>query len=427
MGFKNTQNIIQTFGKAAICALLINLAACQENDELPTEKAIGEVQTELSVAVNPLSASTVLDYAPYQEVADLIDGNYIDDVNWGEIALDLENYLKDNLELSDQAKLDIRSAFTFQDSGNFEDIANNFAMAFQHAYDGQIGETSYTFPEIIELMTYRTIFTLDRDTHIRINNTSSNNSTPSNVQDKMISSHIGYFSLRSFSNGADTDIDAAIQRLKDQGATAFIFDLRGNKGGYIDEAIAISDNFLEKGLILTEIEGSTTTEHYATGNDDIDGMPLIILIDDNSASSAEIVTAALKENGRSIVLGQNSYGKGVFQKIFNLSTNDEFRLTGGFQLTPSGSNVQNIGLPPTMHVGTQPHTSQQNRPARSYPNPLNIDEYPAQPDSICTVKQGENMSILDPEIRDDETLLCALETLQQNRVFTSVQPFTNSF
>ena len=173
------------------------------------------------------------------------------------------------------------------------------------------------------------------------------------VQAKMkhIGGHkIGYVSLAGFTRGAHAELRNAIERLKGDGAEGLVFDLRNNGGGLLDEGVLVASIFQDSGPVVT-IEGRERDKQTldATG-DAIDTGPVAVLVNGNTASASEIVTAALKENDLAIVVGTRTYGKGVFQEVIPLNAGGALDITVGEYLTADGTSILGKGVVPDDRV-----------------------------------------------------------------------------
>lgn len=162
---------------------------------------------------------------------------------------------------------------------------------------------------------------------------------------------IGYAQLATFSRGAHGELRDEIERLRKRGAEGFVLDLRGNGGGLLDEAVLVASIFQEEGPVVT-IEGRSRDRRTleATGNALEDLGPLVVLVDGDTASASEIVTAALKENDLATVIGTTTYGKGVFQEVIPLQAGGALDLTVGEYLTSNGTSILGKGVKPDERV-----------------------------------------------------------------------------
>jgi carboxyl-terminal processing protease len=151
---------------------------------------------------------------------------------------------------------------------------------------------------------------------------------------------VAYVKLASFTSGAHGEVGQAVRGLIKKGAKAVVLDLRDNGGGLLNEAVLISSIFIPEGKIVTT-RGRSRPERVfeATGNSISTKIPVVVLVNDQSASASEIVTGALKDRGRATVVGTRTFGKGVFQEIKQLSNGGALDITVGEYFTPSGKNL----------------------------------------------------------------------------------------
>jgi carboxyl-terminal processing protease len=166
---------------------------------------------------------------------------------------------------------------------------------------------------------------------------------------------IGYVRITSFNGTAYEGLAKAIDQIEGElgdDVQGFILDLRNNPGGLLNQAIAISNAFLEKGeIVSTRSRNDDDIQRYnAKGGDLIDGKPLIVLINGGSASASEIVAGALKDHGRAILLGTTTFGKGSVQSIIELPGHGAMRLTTARYYTPAGISIQGKGIEPDIEV-----------------------------------------------------------------------------
>jgi carboxyl-terminal processing protease len=169
---------------------------------------------------------------------------------------------------------------------------------------------------------------------------------------------MGVVQIASFSSGVHGEFALAVRRLVRQGAKGLVIDLRGNGGGLLDEAVLVSSVFVPNGVIVTT-KGRKRPERVlrATG-DLITRKPLVVLVDRNTASASEIVTAALRERLGAKVVGLRTFGKGVFGELFDLPNGGAIDLTLGNYYTPKGHNLGGKGITPDVkardNVKTRP-------------------------------------------------------------------------
>jgi len=166
---------------------------------------------------------------------------------------------------------------------------------------------------------------------------------------------VGYVQISSFNEQTTADLQTAVENLKKQigpKLKGYIIDLRNNPGGLLDQAISVSDAFLDQGaIVLTKGRNLEETQRAdARPGDLTDGKPLIVLINGGSASASEIVAGALQDHHRATILGTRSFGKGSVQTIIPLGSNGALRLTTARYYTPSGHSIQAKGIEPEVVV-----------------------------------------------------------------------------
>jgi len=173
------------------------------------------------------------------------------------------------------------------------------------------------------------------------------------VVSKLIDKEIGYLRLRSFNENSSSQLKKEILKLeKNEKLLGYIFDLRNNPGGLLSQAIKISDFFLEDGEIVST-KGRKSQENrkfFANKGDEIKGKPLLVLINNGSASASEIVAGALQDQKRAILLGETSYGKGSVQSIMPLRNRGAIRLTISKYYLPSGKSISEVGVVPDIKI-----------------------------------------------------------------------------
>ena len=164
---------------------------------------------------------------------------------------------------------------------------------------------------------------------------------------------LGYVRLKSFNENSDKQFFIFIKKYeKNSKIKAYILDLRNNPGGLLTQAINITDFFLDDGEIVSTKgrNSSETRKFFARKGDEINGKPIIVLINNGSASASEIFAGALKDHKRAIILGENSYGKGSVQSIIPLRNGGGMRLTISKYYLPSGDSISEVGVTPDIVV-----------------------------------------------------------------------------
>jgi len=174
------------------------------------------------------------------------------------------------------------------------------------------------------------------------------------VDSKWLTDNIAYIRISQFNSETHLDVKQALMHFIDHPSKnlhGLILDLRNNPGGLLDSAVAISDEFLESGLIVsTKSRSFADEEYFANPGDSLKGKPIIIMVNNGSASASEIVAGALRDNHRGIILGNQTFGKGSVQTIKPLTTQTAMKLTISRYYAPSGQAIQNKGLTPDIEV-----------------------------------------------------------------------------
>ena len=184
------------------------------------------------------------------------------------------------------------------------------------------------------------------------------------VKSHMEPNNIAYIRLTGFNEQTDSGLRKAYQTLKSQAGgnlRGVVLDLRNNPGGLLDQAVAVSDDFLDQGeIVSTRARNPDDSQRWnAKSGDMTDGLPLVLLTNGGSASASEIVAGALQDHRRAVVLGTRTFGKGSVQTVIPLTGNGAMRLTTARYYTPSGRSIQGLGIAPDVEVAAsrteQPH------------------------------------------------------------------------
>ena len=173
------------------------------------------------------------------------------------------------------------------------------------------------------------------------------------VISKIVDNKVGYLRLRAFNENSSSQLKKEISKIeKNKKLVGYILDLRNNPGGLLSQAVTISDFFLNDGEIVST-KGRKKRENrkfFAKKGDKIDGKPLIVLINNGSASASEIVAGALQDQKRAILLGETTFGKGSVQSIIPLKNRGAIRLTISKYYLPSGKSISDVGVVPDIKV-----------------------------------------------------------------------------
>lgn len=170
------------------------------------------------------------------------------------------------------------------------------------------------------------------------------------VTSKLLADSVGYVSLSEFDTGSASEVIYNIKKLSAQNAKGIVLDLRDNPGGYLTEAIELADFFLPKDVEIMSIDYKTFEDEVIRDEENGYKIPVVVLINQNSASASEIVAAALQKNGRAKVVGTKSYGKGTVQDVIRLPQGDGFKLTVAEYKGPGQMKINGVGVKPDYEV-----------------------------------------------------------------------------
>jgi carboxyl-terminal processing protease len=163
---------------------------------------------------------------------------------------------------------------------------------------------------------------------------------------------VGYIAHTLFTERSADEMKQAITELKAQGATRYILDMRGNRGGLVSTAVAIADMWLDDGVIFIEQKADGTESAESASKGVLVDAPLVVIVDSGSASAAEIVAGALQDHGRATLVGEKTYGKGSVQLIHELPDKSSLHVTNAQWLTPNRRPISGNGLQPDVLIAT---------------------------------------------------------------------------
>ena len=172
------------------------------------------------------------------------------------------------------------------------------------------------------------------------------------VNSCMLDGDVGYISLYEFSGDCSPSFAVHLDNLMSQGAKALVIDLRDNPGGWVDDAQKVADMFLEEGNVASLVYRDGTTELYTTTTDGKENpIPLVVLVNEYSASASEILAGALQDRGRATIVGTQTFGKGVVQYVLPVGTRGAgMQLTVAQYYTPNGNEVHKVGITPDIEA-----------------------------------------------------------------------------
>ncbi len=172
------------------------------------------------------------------------------------------------------------------------------------------------------------------------------------VKKKVIDKEIGYVKINQFQQRTAVELEKALRNLQEEGIDSLILDLRNNPGGLLKAAVDVAEQFLPENKLVVYIKGRTgkKTEYFTRGNRPFYNWPMVVLVNQGSASASEIVAGALKDWKRAVIIGVKTFGKGSVQSVIPLSDGSGLRLTTAKYYTPNGISIQNTGIEPDIEV-----------------------------------------------------------------------------
>ncbi len=246
------------------------------------------------------------------------------------------------------------------------------------------------------------------------------------VKSEIKADDVAYIRISSFSEEVDKNIKDALAKMQKDTKNQIkgvVLDVRNNPGGLLDQAVAIADLFLNEGEIVSTRSRNEedTIKYNATKGDIINGLPIVVLINDGSASASEIVAGALQDHKRAIVMGQKSFGKGSVQSVIPFSKYGAIRLTTARYYTPSGRSIQAKGIEPDIEV----------KPAKieeydldgftiseaELKNALKNDNNDKTDNDKQSAKDTENSQ--DDDMKNDYQLLRAVDTIKALNIYNN--------
>ncbi len=245
-----------------------------------------------------------------------------------------------------------------------------------------------------------------------------------------VEDNIGYLRISRFSEQTFEGLKDAVQELTvsigKENLRGFVVDLRNNPGGLLDQAIAVSDAFLNRGeIVSTRGRHANETQRFNARSGDLtDGKPIVILINGGSASASEIVAGALQDHGRATIVGTRSFGKGSVQTIIPLGANGALRLTTAKYFTPSGVSIQAKGIDPDIRVTQELPEDLVGRPTVQPRGEASLRGHLTGEDGEEEEESG-SLAYVPPDPEDDDQLGYALDLLRGLQVNSAFPPDPN--
>lgn len=171
------------------------------------------------------------------------------------------------------------------------------------------------------------------------------------ISSYMIDDNIGYIRITQFISNTDEQFKEAVESLTSQGMKALMIDVRDNPGGMLDTVVNICDYILPEGIIVydEDRDGNVISSYEVTDSHYLD-IPMVVLVNGESASASEILTGALKDYGVAVIVGENTFGKGIVQSVIPLSDGSAVKLTTSKYFTPNGNDIHGVGIAPDIEI-----------------------------------------------------------------------------
>ncbi|MDA8433812.1 MAG: S41 family peptidase [Nitrospiraceae bacterium] len=237
------------------------------------------------------------------------------------------------------------------------------------------------------------------------------------VKSKVLEGGIGYIKISQFQEMTASDLAGALKNLEDKKVNSMVLDLRNNPGGLLNSAIDVSSQFLPKGklVVYTKTRSGEKSEFFTDGETYF-AKPMIVLVNQGSASASEIVAGALKDWNRAAILGTQTFGKGSVQTVIPLSDGAGLRLTTAKYYTPKGISIQNTGITPDIVMKLEAKNGEKEHPVlreRDLARHLKNEQAPAKPEDV-------EMAPLEVDEKDDVQLQRAVDILKTWNIFKDI-------
>jgi carboxyl-terminal processing protease len=256
------------------------------------------------------------------------------------------------------------------------------------------------------------------------------------VKSKVIDNTIGYVRLTQFQEATGRDLSRALKQLKDQKVQGTVLDLRNNPGGLLTAAVDVSEQFVGNGKLIVYTKGreGKKDEWFSKTKETLEDSPMIVLVNEGSASASEIVAGALQDWGRAVIVGTTSFGKGSVQTILPLGDGSGLRLTTAKYYTPKGRSIQSTGITPDIVVKLQTQTvakagdkdgKEGDPKTAKTPPPAKDSPASSKPGEDATHKNGAAPAVEasgELSMEDDLQLQKAVELLKTWKIFKELRP-----
>lgn len=173
------------------------------------------------------------------------------------------------------------------------------------------------------------------------------------LQAEMLEGDVGHVRMFQFTEGVGDDLRAEVEELRAEGAKGFVLDLRGNPGGLLREAAQVASVFLEEKVVVRVVARGGQEEVLETSGEGLTDVPLVVLIDEGTASASEIVAGAMRDHDRAELIGETTFGKGTVQTVTSLDDGSGAKFTTAEYLLPSGESIEGVGVKPDREVADE--------------------------------------------------------------------------
>ena len=187
---------------------------------------------------------------------------------------------------------------------------------------------------------------------------------------KMLDKGIGYLAISGFKDSTKEQFDQALEKLKSQNMKGLILDVRDNGGGSLDTVVHIADKLLPEGLIVYTRDKYDKGDDYNSTDEEQLELPMVLLVNENSASASEVLAGALRDHEAATLVGTKTFGKGIVQSIFNLEDGSAIKLTTSKYYTPDGNNIHEVGIEPDIVVELDEDFKKKEKPTMEDDNQL---------------------------------------------------------
>ncbi len=236
------------------------------------------------------------------------------------------------------------------------------------------------------------------------------------VKSKLLEDGIGYVRINQFQEQTAEDLSSALEKLKQENMNSLVLDLRNNPGGLLNSAVSVTSQFLSDNKLVVYIKGKKGDRAEYNTSDEWPryDVPMIVLVNEGSASASEIVAGALKDWNRAVILGAKTFGKGSVQSVIPLSDGSGLRLTTAIYYTPKGTSIQATGIIPDIVIKLEPKEKGMEHPVI---REKDLERHLENNEEKEELKEPEEMVPLEVEEKDDTQLQRAIDLLKTWKVF----------